>query len=251
MRTKTACSGLLVGSLLIVPATRAQSLVNGDFETGTLAPWVVTPTANGVSLVTGVGPYDIDGPGPLVSSSAGRFMVGRNGPVPTWEGIELTQPVELEVGTPYRLWLRWSVKPIVNVYGESGGRFEMIVGGQVIQTATAPAVTPALVPSYGLIHTSFTVPQAGTYQVGVRITRPVPAGEEVFQYIDYAGLVKGYCYCDCNHDTLKNISDFGCFQTKFVLGDPYADLNGSGTFTIADFGAWRAAFATSSGIPCP
>jgi hypothetical protein len=28
------------------------------------------------------------------------------------------------------------------------------------------------------------------------------------------------CYADCNGDTVLNLSDFGCFQTKFALGCP-------------------------------
>jgi hypothetical protein len=28
------------------------------------------------------------------------------------------------------------------------------------------------------------------------------------------------CYADCNSDGVLNLSDFGCFQTKFALGCP-------------------------------
>ncbi len=50
------------------------------------------------------------------------------------------------------------------------------------------------------------------------------------------------CYPDCNTDGLLTIADFGCFQTKFVLADPYADCNASGTLTIADFGCYQTRF---------
>src|SRR5688572_28809517 len=33
------------------------------------------------------------------------------------------------------------------------------------------------------------------------------------------------CYPDCNGDGVLTVADFGCFQTKFVVGDPYADCN--------------------------
>ena len=50
------------------------------------------------------------------------------------------------------------------------------------------------------------------------------------------------CYPDCNEDGLLTVADFGCFQTKFVLGDPYADCNGDGLRTVADFGCFQTKF---------
>jgi hypothetical protein len=55
------------------------------------------------------------------------------------------------------------------------------------------------------------------------------------------------CYPDCNADRSLTIADFGCFQAKFVTGDPYADCNASGSLTIADFGCFQAKFAAG----CP
>jgi hypothetical protein len=43
------------------------------------------------------------------------------------------------------------------------------------------------------------------------------------------------------------VADFGCFQTKFVAGDPYADCNGDGVRTVADFGCFQTSFVTG----CP
>ncbi|MFM9995782.1 MAG: FG-GAP repeat domain-containing protein [Phycisphaerales bacterium] len=50
------------------------------------------------------------------------------------------------------------------------------------------------------------------------------------------------CYPDCNHDCQLTVADFGCFQTKFVLGDMYADCNTDGALTVADFGCLQSAF---------
>ncbi len=55
------------------------------------------------------------------------------------------------------------------------------------------------------------------------------------------------CYPDCTLDSQLTIADFGCFQTKFVAGDPYADCNGAGGLTIADFGCFQTAFVAG----CP
>ncbi|MCC6659801.1 MAG: hypothetical protein IT437_02830 [Phycisphaerales bacterium] len=55
------------------------------------------------------------------------------------------------------------------------------------------------------------------------------------------------CYADCNGDGARNLSDFGCFQTKFALGDPYADCNGDGVLNLSDFGCFQTKFA----LGCP
>lgn len=50
------------------------------------------------------------------------------------------------------------------------------------------------------------------------------------------------CAADCNRDGFLTITDFGCFQTKFVLGDPYCDCNQDGVLTVADFGCFQTQF---------
>jgi agmatine deiminase len=55
------------------------------------------------------------------------------------------------------------------------------------------------------------------------------------------------CYADCNGDGVLGLADFGCFQTKFALGDPYADCNGDGILGLADFGCFQTKFA----LGCP
>jgi hypothetical protein len=55
------------------------------------------------------------------------------------------------------------------------------------------------------------------------------------------------CYPDCTNSGGLTIADFGCFQTKFVAGDPYADCNGVGGLTIADFGCFQTKFVAG----CP
>jgi hypothetical protein len=55
------------------------------------------------------------------------------------------------------------------------------------------------------------------------------------------------CYPDCNGDSSLNLADFGCFQTKFALGDPYADCNGDQVLNLSDFGCFTTKFA----LGCP
>ncbi len=55
------------------------------------------------------------------------------------------------------------------------------------------------------------------------------------------------CYPDCNADGSLTVADFGCFQTKFVAGDPYADCTQGGGLTVADFGRFQTKFVAG----CP
>jgi hypothetical protein len=69
---------------------------------------------------------------------------------------------------------------------------------------------------------------------------PVPAPAQDFPFlVEGSG---GGCYPDCNGDSTLTVADFGCFQTKFVAGDPYADCNGDSALTVADFGCFQTAF---------
>lgn len=55
------------------------------------------------------------------------------------------------------------------------------------------------------------------------------------------------CYADCTGDGLLAVADFGCFQTRFVLADPWADCTGEGTLSVADFGCFQTRYV----IGCP
>jgi hypothetical protein len=51
----------------------------------------------------------------------------------------------------------------------------------------------------------------------------------------------GY-YADCNVDGLLTVSDFGCFETRFIARDRYADCTGDGLRNAADFACFQTAF---------
>jgi hypothetical protein len=63
--------------------------------------------------------------------------------------------------------------------------------------------------------------------------------------LDEAG--NGQCEADCNGDGSLNLSDFGCFQTRFALGHPLADCNGDSVLNLSDFGCFQTKFA----LGCP
>ena len=72
-------------------------------------------------------------------------------------------------------------------------------------------------------------------------------GPEEQAFVTWMGGPAQPCYPDCNTDGGLTVSDFGCFQTKFVAGDPYADCNGDGILTVADFGCFQTQFVAG----CP
>jgi hypothetical protein len=61
------------------------------------------------------------------------------------------------------------------------------------------------------------------------------------------GAAPAACYPDCNSDGTLNLSDFGCFQTRFALGNSYADCNGDDVLNLSDFGCFQTKFA----LGCP
>ena len=67
-------------------------------------------------------------------------------------------------------------------------------------------------------------------------------GTNAMYFDDVSLAPDAACYPDCNADGALTVADFGCFQTKFVAGDPYADCNGDGVRTVADFGCFQTRF---------
>jgi hypothetical protein len=67
------------------------------------------------------------------------------------------------------------------------------------------------------------------------------------QRISWNLIVETPCYADCNADGSLNLTDFGCFQTAFSLGQPYADCNGDQVLNLSDFGCFQTKFA----LGCP
>ncbi|MCC6661002.1 MAG: hypothetical protein IT437_08975 [Phycisphaerales bacterium] len=59
----------------------------------------------------------------------------------------------------------------------------------------------------------------------------------------YMATLPSSCYPDCNSDTALNLADFGCFQTRYALAQPYADCNGDGVRNLSDFGCFLTKFA--------
>ena len=228
------CAGLT--ALFCVPVQ--GQVVNGDFETGLLPPWVITRTPSGANLSPGdVITFDIDGPGPHAPSRVAGLGVGRAFPGTAPEGATLAQSALLSHTRPYTLRFSWAVWAQVNVYSRSGGTFELVVDGAAVAQTVAP-VTVQGHTDYGELSARFRPATTGAHTIGVRITRTTTAGEEVFQYIDDFTATPG---CPTDYDDGSGtgtpdggvsiddlIYDFGLFG----VGDGRADLDdGRGTGT--------------------
>jgi hypothetical protein len=177
---------------LALTCTASAGLVNGDFEVGNLSGWTVTPTTNGTTLVQTAAMFDIDGPGPIVPSYAGKFSVGKlvsSGPT---AGIELTQTVSLTAGTLYRLHFDYAAanantNPSVGSE-DPGGYFDLIVNGQSLANGQIGELQQDEV-QYGAVNAVYTPTTSGSYTFGARITRPYKAPvylsqPQLFQYVD-------------------------------------------------------------------
>ncbi len=232
------CSGFscMAGCVVACAGPCHAQVVNAGFETGAFAPWVVSATAQGRSFGDGVAMVDMDAVGPLAPSLAARFIVGQNTPNTGAQGIELTQGVTLLAGRRYRMSVDWHAHALVSFHQSSAGVFSIIVEGEVVAQAVAPVV-PHGGRAFGRVDGTFAPPAAGTYAVGVRITRTVPAGEEIFQYVDNVVLEEA-CPADLDSDgDLANgltpdgavdISDLLAFLGAFEAGDARVDLDGDG-----------------------
>jgi hypothetical protein len=255
MRTGMSVVAIAASCGLCMPAL-AQSIVNGDFETGDLTGWTVANTANGVGAPGTVTMIDIDAAGPLGVSNAATFNVGQltfmSG---VWEGIEMTQRLDLQAGVPYTFDFDWLAKRESATNNAQGGRFELIVDGVVIATANAGPTT-GTTPIPGHLTAPYTPTATGNPFVGVRITRPFQPGGLLFQYVDNFTIGGGGpapCYANCDESTVApvlNVQDFTCFLQRYAAGESYANCDESTvapTLNVQDFTCFLQSYAAG----CP
>jgi hypothetical protein len=214
---------LAAAVVLACGTVHAQPIVNGDFETGDLSGWTVTPTANGVTNIQAVEVFNIDGLGPLPPSNAGKFSVGRQTGGDLQEGIDLHQSVQLTAGTTYEISFNWGVNFPYGTSNGEGGVFSLVVDGTIIASESAGEITQ--VPKYGFVIGQFTAVQTAAHTVGVRITRPytIPTTLMIHQYVDNVNLTTTATGACCLQDgTCQDVTAGVCNG----LGGVYA---GDGT----------------------
>jgi hypothetical protein len=239
------CAGLA-----LTPALRAQSFVNGDFATGTLAGWTIVNTPNGVGAPGTVTTIDIDGPGPLAPSTAAAFMVGLAVFQPSSQGgIEMTQILNLTGGQQYAFDFDWTVQRLAAV-GNDGGYYSLLVDGAVVATHAVGPMS-GTEPAFGHFNTTYTPATTGSYSVGLRITRGFLTPGELTSYVDNITVAPAAvpCYANCDGSTAQpvlNANDFQCFLDRFASGSGSANCDGStGTpaLTANDFQCFMSKYA--------
>jgi hypothetical protein len=177
-----------MAALLCVAATaQADVITNGDFETGDFTGWTVRDTPNGHSILTDVIMYDIDGGGPLPESLAARFSVGERNYDGTQQGIELVQDVSLVGGIEYTFDADVAAWRHISGSNAEGGVFSLILDGSVLDTWQCGGIGQPYYPTdkYGHVTGTYTPGSSGTYEIGMRITRPytVPS-DGPYQMVD-------------------------------------------------------------------
>jgi hypothetical protein len=175
----------LAALLCVAVTAQADVITNGDFETGDFTGWTVRNTSNGHSTTTDVIMYDIDGGGPLPESLSARFSVGNVQYTGQQEGIELVQDVSLVGGTEYTFdadVAAWRHSNSVNV---EGGVFSLILDGAVLDTWAAGYIGGSYGwDKYSHLTGTYTPGSSGTYEIGMRITRPYTCPGDVFEQVD-------------------------------------------------------------------
>jgi hypothetical protein len=175
-----ALTGFLAAAVFTVNPAGAVSLVNGDFETGDLTGWTTFTTTNGTNGFgfPNVTSFDTTGSG---TSNSAQFSVGYVALGPGGGG-GIIQDITLASGI-----LNLSVdvaafyaggNPVVS----DTGIFSLLLNGSVLDTFDAGFLATNAVRRDTL--TASTNVTAGTYTIGIQITRPFFPINNLFQYVD-------------------------------------------------------------------
>jgi hypothetical protein len=225
-----------------------------------------TPGLTGYTGGTAFSSYDGNGDtvgwyftlaSPITLSHLGFWDQDQNGlagdhQVAIWEAASQTQLVttSVQAGTASPLTGQWRYEPIAPLRLTSGVQY--VIGayyhanstgmtdyyiGSVAQVSLAPGLT---------LDGNARDPFPGTKLGPFPFTFPSIIGPPNGRFGPNF-LFSVSCYPDCNEDGALTVADFGCFQTKFVAGDPYADCNEDGVLTVADFGCFQTKFVAG----CP
>lgn len=156
---------------------------NGDFETGDLSHWTSFTTSNGVGLPA-VAQYDVAGNGS--PSFAAEFSAGQynyNGGVNP-EGGGLLQSFSLTQTTNLQLSILAATHCSVPVGGNNdGGRFEIILDGQVLSQWASGVMLPQQTKRDTLTYVAPNV-SAGSHQLEIEVLRIFAQSIYIQEYVD-------------------------------------------------------------------
>ncbi len=256
------------GDFLTIGAPTAYNIARWDG-----AAW--EPLAGGTNgLVRGVAVFDEDGPGPQIPS---LFLTGTFSYV--GGGVLEARRLARWNGQAWSTVGGWQVNggtydmAVFDDDGPGPNPLSLYISGAFVE-APGTSFASRIVRwdgqqfhalSTGL--TGFAFPQGAALAVFDEDgPGPNPGGLYVGGFFFFAGSVESHhvarwgcplpprCDANCNKDFhpvtgahVLTIADFACFQTRYVLTDPYADCNEDGSLTIADFGCFQTRFVAG----CP
>jgi hypothetical protein len=231
----------------------------GELPTDCIARWDGTTweaLAGGTTTTTySLCVFDDDGPGPRPEALfAGGDFTGK---FRRWDGHEWTRPPGTNLNNNTRAMIVWD---------EDGP------GPEEPALYATGFITPGVVRWRGFGHAWEPIGTLGGGLGGVSVgytlcawdedgPGPNPGGLYVggqFRYVNNspANYIARYgcplhpgepCYADCNQNGIVDLTDFGCFNAKWVFGDPYTDCNQDGVRNLSDFGCFQTKFA----LGCP
>ncbi len=175
---------------IICPQTSQADFVNGDFETGDMTGWTITPGTNARYEFDDVIMFDIDGVGPNPISNVLSLSVGQmTYEASVYRHVDITQDLSLELGKKYEFSFDWAVHNFFIFDNFDGGIFELIVDDQVLATHDTGGIF-FMSTERGALDAEFIPTQSGDYTVGARISRrfPIPFPDDLqptlLQYLD-------------------------------------------------------------------
>jgi hypothetical protein len=206
--------------------------------------------------------FDDDGPGPRAPSLfvGGSFTATISGSlikrIARWDGQAWSAVPEVPLFTGPRDMLVWDSDaegPLPSMLFLTGPGYVIKWRGlgQSYQYLEGGNISGGVGSTYGLCLGVWDEdgpgPNPGGLYVGANFTM---AGNVPANFIARWGCPlpgSDPCYPDCNLDGALTLADFGCFQTWFAMGFPYANCNGDGVINLADFGCFQTRFA----LGCP
>jgi hypothetical protein len=169
-----------------VSTADANLFTNPGFETGDLTGWTITHTDNGQTLWQNVDVIDIDGGGPHGDSYAGDFCVGKIDYYGPNGGINLTQMLNLQVGTQYTIEYDYAIYMEYTPDWDgnaNAGNFSIVVNGNELAYQYNGYIEKDTW-IYGHISATYTPGSTGAYDVGARIVREYLSSDLLHQYVD-------------------------------------------------------------------
>lgn len=176
---KRTVAVLVVG---FASSASAATLNNGDFETGNLSGWTVTPV-DGLTVVQDVVAFDTSGDGN--ASNAAHLNVGLVQPASSG-GVSLSQAFTVVTAGNFGFSVDVAASDING--NASGGLFRLLIAGTEIDMFDASPIRAETLRS-SLTGSLALLP--GVYDFSIEVTRPFTTGNSPLlpmQYVDNASI---------------------------------------------------------------